>query len=340
MMSFFGSRTLVAWLVVAGIGVFSLQAQAQQAAPRAGRPSAGRAAPKVARGARPSARPPANTEAATEEPASGEGNAVETPAAPRGPQAPFTLTPQEEAQLDKVLLAWQQRTQKIKKFRCGFTMWVKRGGAQVGGKNEPEQKKGEIYYSNPDRGSYEILEEGGDHWICDGRSVFIYNHPAKKVEENILPVELQGRSISEGPLPFLFGAEAEKQKRRYYMRVVTPPGAQQDGKIWIEAFPKFQADAGNFRRATVILDLKEMLPFALEIIDPTGSSKTAYQFEDVRVNELLPTGIWNNPYSPKVPKGYVKVVMNPAAPATPGDDGESRRESTGRVPALSPSRNK
>ena len=37
-----------------------------------------------------------------------------------------------------------------------------------------------------------------------------------------MPPELQGKAIVDGPLPFLFGADAQKLKQRYYLRIITP----------------------------------------------------------------------------------------------------------------------
>ena len=64
--------------------------------------------------------------------------------------------------------------------------------------------------------------------------------------ESPLPKELQGKDIVDGPLPFLFGAKAEKLKQRYYLRIITPPDVQ--GQVWLEAWPRFLADARNFQR--------------------------------------------------------------------------------------------
>src|SRR3989304_1766652 len=43
--------------------------------------------------------------------------------APQPPPQPFTLTPQEEAQLDRVLTAWEQKGREIKTFDCSFVRW-------------------------------------------------------------------------------------------------------------------------------------------------------------------------------------------------------------------------
>ena len=59
--------------------------------------------------------------------------------------------------------------------------------------------------------------------MCDGKSVFEYRHQDKHLVERPIPKELQGQSIVDGPLPFLFGAEAAKLKARYWLRIAEHP---------------------------------------------------------------------------------------------------------------------
>ena len=92
--------------------------------------------------------------------------------------------------------------------------------------------------------------------------------PKKQVEEHRLPPELQGKAIANSPLPFLFGAEAQKLKQRYFIRIVTPPDVQD--QIWLEAYPRFQQDAANFHHAQFVITTRGMSPFALMLVDPNG----------------------------------------------------------------------
>ncbi len=91
-----------------------------------------------------------------------------------------------------------------------------------------------------------------------------------------LPPELQGKAITDGPLPFLFGAEAAKLKQRYYIRIL--PNTNQS-EIWLEAYPRFQQDAMNFQRVELILDRQKFLPSAMQIYSPNGKSRTVYKFD-------------------------------------------------------------
>jgi TIGR03009 family protein len=249
-----------------------------------------------------------------------EGNAAgQRPAGPPRPaQEPFQLSAKEEAQLDELLAAWEQRSARIKKLKTQFTRWEY--DAVFGKRDEkgniiPKESHGEIHFSSPDKGSYEVQEEGGEHWICDGSSIFEFNAQKKQVIERVLPPELHGRAISESPLPFLFGADAARQKQRYFLRIVTPETVQD--QIWLEAWPRYTADAANFQRATVILDQKELLPYALEIVLPNGKNKTVHQFTKRAVNSVLSGILEGNPFKPDLPSGWTRVVENAAPAAGP-----------------------
>jgi len=125
---------------------------------------------------------------------------------------------------------------------------------------------------------------------------------------------MQGKAISDGPLPFLFGAKADKLKRRYFLRIITPQDAQ--GQVWLEAWPRFAYDAEDFTRAQVILNTATMLPMAIQTYQPNGKSRTVYQFGDSpRVNSkdplrhLDPLNILKqDPFRPTLPRGWTKVV--------------------------------
>ena len=54
----------------------------------------------------------------------------------------------------------------------------------------------------------------GEHWVCDGTSIYEYRTEQKQLVERPIPKEMQGKAIVDGPLPFLFGAEAAKLKQR------------------------------------------------------------------------------------------------------------------------------
>jgi TIGR03009 family protein len=241
------------------------------------------------------------------------------------PAPPFTLTPQEEAQLDRVLNQWEERNRDIKTFDCRFRRWIY---DVVFG--PPDQAKfidlGVIKYAKPDRGLFRIdtTEKDGkevsidnaraEHWLSDGKSIFIYSPGKKQLIEQQLPPELQGKAIADGPLPFVFGAEAKKLKERYWIRLLPPDKNQQD-QILLEAFPRHQQDAANFHHAQFIITAEKMEPYALNLVQPNGKDHMAYVFFDVVVNDPLRL-FKGDPFRAFTPLGWQKIVR-PAAPAAP-----------------------
>ncbi len=239
--------------------------------------------------------------------------------------APFTLTPQEEAQLDWVLQRWEQATVKVKTFECRFTRFEY--DAVFGSGTTPTFiDQGEIKYVAPDKGLFRVSqppnvsEPRAEQWICDGKSIYEFDYQKKQLIEYQLPPEEQNRPIGEGPIPFLFGARGDQLRQRYFLRVVTPPSAR--GQIWLEAWPKWQSDAANFQRATIILTMEDMLPFAMEMIQPNGKNRTVFRFQDPRVNAknlLDPLGLFEESWlRPRTPPGWTRVVKEaPIAQAAP-----------------------
>jgi TIGR03009 family protein len=231
------------------------------------------------------------------------------PAAPQGaqpqlaPQAPpgFELNALQQAFLNQVLDKWQAESGKIQTFSCRFER-LDFNAAFRPAENMPLSiDQGELSYSKPDKGSFRISEikkwqqkqapsgqpagqvQGeyvvqseaiGEHWVCDGKSVFEYRHNQKLLVERPIPPQLQGMAIMDGPLPFLFGADANKLKARYWLRVIH----DNQTEIWLEAQPRHQADAANFSLVRVILDRQKVLPKAMEVNLP-DRSRHVYKFD-------------------------------------------------------------
>jgi TIGR03009 family protein len=238
------------------------------------------------------------------------------------PKPPFTLTAQEEAQVDSVLNRWEEHNRSIKTFDCQFTRWIY--DMIFGPANRPKFiDSGIIKYAAPDRGMFrvETTERDGknvpvenaraEHWISDGKSIFEFNPGKKQLTEHKLPPELQGKAIADSPLPFFFGAEAKKLKQRYFIRLLPPPNGGQD-QIWLEAYPRFQQDAANWRRATFIISAHDMAPFGLEILQPNGKDYTRYRFSDIVVNDPLRL-FKGDPFRAFTPLGWRKIVEEPPA---------------------------
>jgi TIGR03009 family protein len=257
--------------------------------------------------------------------------AEQQPAPPQPPKAPFALTPEEQAQVDKVLDQWEQRNHDIKTFDCRFTRWIY---DEVFGPFDKAKfiEVGTIKYAAPDRGLFHLessLVNGkevpiessrAEHWICDGKSVWEYSPAKKQVIEHKLPPELQGKAIANSPLPFLFGAEAQKLKQRYFIRLLTP-SPPVPGQVCLQAFPRYQQDAANFNHAIFIISTEGMSPFALRIVQPNGKDYTNYRFFEVVVNDKFK--LWSNPFHPWTPWGW-QMVPDQSPPVASKDRGQSQ----------------
>jgi TIGR03009 family protein len=230
---------------------------------------------------------------------------------PSGPPVPFVLSPQEQAQLDRMLAAWEQHGKGVRTFECKLTRWEYNSVFLEPGK-QPEAESGSLKFDAPDKGLFKIEGKQQVQWISDGMSIFEYKYAEKRIVEYKLPPELQGKAIMDGPLPFLFGSDAQRLKSRYFLRLVTPRDAQDE--VWLEAWPRYQKDAAEFKRAELILKTKDMMPFALQLYATNGKDRTVYRFDDIVINNPL-RRVQGNPYVPKFPtmfgNGWKLVVEEP-----------------------------
>ena len=257
-------------------------------------------------------------------------------APPAAPRQPPTLSPQEQAALDQLLAAWEARSAAVKTWSCTFRKWEYNAWSPADAQGERlafAESTGELKYAAPDKGLFRIKEskqwnpqtrryevrggESGEHWVCNGESIYEFRHTDRQLRETRLPPEMRGKAISDGPLPFVFGAKAETLKKRYWMRIITPPNATD--QIWLEALPRFQADAANFSKVELILRSRDLMPFAIQIFKPGGRDQDVYQF-DPNTN-LIDKGLdlFRDFAKPTTPFGYKYILEEvpggpPAAP--------------------------
>jgi len=223
---------------------------------------------------------------------------VQAPAQPRGPQQPAfpQLSPEQQAALDRLLAAWETRNASVTTWSCGFYKWEYNAWSPADANGERlafAESSGEIKYAAPDKGLFRVKEskqwnpetrryeirggEAGEHWVCNGTSIYEFRHTDRQLRETKLPPEMRGKAISDGPLPFVFGAKADTLRKRYAMRIITPPGVAD--QVWLEALPRFQADAANFSKVELILQARDLMPFAIQIYKPGGQDRDVYQFD-------------------------------------------------------------
>ena len=231
---------------------------------------------------------------------------------PEEPQAPFTLTLEEQRQVDWVLQKWEALGKTVKTFECKvwrFEYDRVFGPDSGGGPPRPTHRdEGKIWYAAPDKGRFEIYGDRAEKWICDGKAIYEYNYTKKQVIQYDLPPELQGQGIADGPLPFLFGSTAADLRNRYWIRLTQPPPGV-TGQIWLEAHPKFQKDRANFKRAEMILREDDLRPVALMLVLP-NDNRVSYRFDDLKINAKNLLGEWfsSDPFRPTVPLGWQRVV--------------------------------
>jgi TIGR03009 family protein len=257
---------------------------------------------------------------------------------------PFTLTPPEEANLNQLLNDWEKSSSNIKTFKCEFTRLEYDPAIAVG---HPDQattvSSGELKYSAPDKGLFHVTKltnyvqdpktgqfvaqpgEPTEWWSCDGKSIFeVRDQPQKLVVERPLPPEMYGKAITDGPLPFVFGAKAAALKSRYYMRIITPP-ANAQSEVWLESFPKMQKDAANFSRVMLILKKADLQPAAIQIFNPGANAqnpaRTVITLDEPSVNNpWAPLQNLLNDFARPNPFGYKHVMeqdLQPPAATTP-----------------------
>lgn len=279
-----------------------------------------------------------------------------------GPVRPnwLPLSREHEQYIDKLLGYWEFKSKQIERYRSHFKRW--QYDPVFGPRDQPyTYAQGRVEYSAPDKGLFKTESllyythpaaagekpkyearpgDQGDHWICDGQSIFEFDYKQKKLFQRELPPDMRGQTITDGPLPFLFGAEAAKLKARYWMRVITPDGATDE--YWLEAVPKTHVDAGNFKKVEVIIAREDYLPKAIQIYPVTydareNPAKTVFMFENREINftDLNDLNLFRRQFfNPATPLGWQKVVQKyrAAAPAMPQRNPANDQSRRGLLP--------
>ena len=264
------------------------------------------------------------------------------------------MTAAEQESLDKVLVRWEEKNAKTKTFKCNFRRWEydKTITAAEAEDHNRSVADGEVKYKRPDHGmfrvrsltefnddkkQYEERTDGLEHWVCDGKDIYEFVPADRKLKVHPLPKEMRGEAISDGPVPFIFGAKADKMKERYWIRDVTPKG--EVGKhIWLEVFPKYQHDAMNFDRATVMLN-SDFTIYGLQIFNPNEQQRTVFIFAKITINPIDWLG--NEFAAPSTPWNWTKEVdpvddpaeqAAPQPPANPAAAKQARRPAAAAGP--------
>ena len=311
--------------------------------PQAGRQATGR------QGARQQGARQQGTSPTQARPTAGQAEARQ-----QGPTVPswIPLEPAHEKYLNEVLNFWEHKTTSIKRYRCNFQRHEYELVRRTTATNETAYDfirktytEGKIQYASPDKGLFKaevvkhrtppkqpggpeewVDQVGGplEHWVCDGQSIFDFNYSLKQLIVRPLPPEMKGKQITEGPLPFMFGAKAEQIKRRFWVHVVTPPNVKRE--YHLEAIPRTLQDARNFRALRIIISEADFLPKAM-LMFHRNNSKTTFEFKDRDVNWNTTLADWTifkrAFFAPTLPgRDWKKVVVavegaDKPAPAPP-----------------------
>lgn len=254
----------------------------------------------------PTAGPGNRMGAATSAASTKNGRPADTVEAERTGAPPwYPLSAEHQQYLDQILTYWEHSTGRVQRYQSRFKRWeyeFARRGERDYATVLKTYSEGDLKYAAPDKGlfkvdrmqhrvasqvpggeaEYQVQESGArEHWVCDGRSIFEFDYTNKQLIQRQLPPEMQGQRITEGPLPFLFGAESAKIKARFWMRVITPENVKNE--YHLEAIPKTREDAQNFRAIHIMIAEQDFLPTAM-VLFHRNNAKTTYVFENRETN--------------------------------------------------------
>jgi TIGR03009 family protein len=287
------------------------------------------------------------------------------------PVQPAQMPPislEEQQYIEKLLEHWEKSSSQIKHCTCEFTRWDY--DPQKVSWRDPRNNSlaahtimiGQIRYAQPDKAEYESNQAwdfagppdqpGGEpklverdrtsqheKWVCDGSAIYDYDYVNKRLYETVIPPEMRGNGLANSPLPFFFGAKKDLILNRYYLRVITPQGAENE--YWLEAVPKTREDAQIYQKVQIVIASEDFLPKSLHVFapnyDPVNNPVSRhFEFQNRKVNspfaglnQLLGGGI-----RPKTPIGWERVDLSSQAAA--GAAGASSSLPNGGQPTNGP----
>lgn len=286
--------------------------------------------------------------------------------------APFTLTPVQEADLNRFLEDWEKVSATYKRFECKFYCFTY-GVAFTEGKTDKLEKDipdyvtyGWLRYSAPNRGAYEVTGEvtgsannrievdfdkkakrADEHidgrrvkYLSTGEEIHNFDFADSKVYIYRVPKDQQTGIATGGPMPLVFGAKAADLRKRYYLRLVTPESSVKRNEIWLEAYPRNEDDAAEFKCVHLVVDRKERIPKAFIKYSVNGTQRDVYEFDisSLKINSRWDTLMEATFFDPnRVPGNWTKVnIETPPEAAAPQQRGVAQgnpQQRPGNVPA-------
>ena len=270
----------------------------------------------------------------------GAGGYISTPlpnqpgAQPAAPPAneplppPFELSDGDQFRLNEFLAHWENFGKGIKRVSCAVHVREFDGGVFNKDSKVPMSHTwGQFRFLSPNKLLYHIKGEftyiatqpGTDpkpEWkpssneakiVYDGRALSQYDYAKKTVTVFPLPQDQWDQDLSmDGPFPLFFIANAEKLRKRFYLRLVTPEEKVRTD-VWIEAFPRYPSDAQEFKSIILLLKIQDLQPFHMRRTRTNGKSYTDFEFQDVTINK----GLWG--IDAGIDPGWKRVEERPVS---------------------------
>ena len=250
----------------------------------------------------------------------------------------FPLDAKVEQWVDDLLMEWEREGAKVNCYECTFQRWeFEPVFGPRDGRTPKTYATGTIKYQFPDKGMFRVekLEQNvaprksggkpnfvvpknefGEHWVCNGVSVFEFDYGQRKLIQRILPTELHGNPIADGLMPFLYACNAAAIKKRYWIRPLQPP-VDVENEYWLEVWPRTASDAIACKYFIVVISQSDMRLAALSVIPRNYDAKTNPARVDYRFDNRTATSFGVNwrfwaPdfFDPKTPLGWKKEVMD------------------------------
>jgi TIGR03009 family protein len=175
--------------------------------------------------------------------------------------------------------------------------------------------KGEGRYLKPNLAALRLIQEEDpkifELVISTGNFFYEFRPQFKKLVVTALPAARVG-DFENNLLSFMFGMTAADAKRRYDLTLAKDISDQNPHYIYINVFPRFEADKREFTRAQMVLFATTMLPRRLWFEHPNGDEVTwDLPNMDTKV-QLRPSDF----VPPQAPQGWetVKVPLPDPGP--------------------------
>ena len=169
-----------------------------------------------------------------------------------------------------------------------------------------------------------------EHWVCDGKSVWEFDHQQRRLVERSLPPDVRGQRIIEGPLPFMFGAKADQIRQRFWIRPIWPERSKNE--YWLELIPKTREDAVDFRKLKIVIAEHDYLPKGM-ILYHRNNAQTTFKFDARETNWNVVAQqlniFYREFYKPQTPRGWEKII-EPTSTVPPAAPQNRVRQANGR----------